>query len=128
MKTTYRIAGYTCIDRNNVWRIARNRKKIAIGGHKFDGYWFTRYDRHTFSGRRTLALSLSCCMRGIVDSYVRKIIMYQKCCGVHLLGINFGVVTQLTLAVYHGKYAIFSALFNDSAALSHSRMARKITH
>ena len=25
-------------------------KKVAIGGYKFGGYWFTRYDRHAFSG------------------------------------------------------------------------------
>ena len=47
----YHIAGY--IGGNNVWQIARKRKKIAIGG-----YWFTRYDRHAFSG------SL-CCWRNI---------------------------------------------------------------
>ena len=34
---TYRIAGYTCIG-GNVWRIARKRKKIAIGGYEFGGY------------------------------------------------------------------------------------------
>ena len=33
---TYRIAGY--IGRNNIRRIARKRKKIAIGGYKFGGY------------------------------------------------------------------------------------------
>ena len=32
----YRIAGYT--GGNNIWRIARKRKKIAIGGYKFRGY------------------------------------------------------------------------------------------
>ena len=32
----YRIAGY--IGGNNVWQIARKRKKIAIGGYKFGGY------------------------------------------------------------------------------------------
>ena len=32
----YRIAGY--IGGNNVWRIARKKKKIAIGGYKFGGY------------------------------------------------------------------------------------------
>ena len=32
----YRIAGY--IGGNNIWRIARKRKKIAIGGYKFGGY------------------------------------------------------------------------------------------
>ena len=32
----YRIAGY--IGRNNIWRIARKRKKIAFGGYKFGGY------------------------------------------------------------------------------------------
>ena len=34
--TIYRIAGN--IGGNNVWRIARKRKKIAIGGYKFGGY------------------------------------------------------------------------------------------
>ena len=34
--STYHIAGY--IGGNNVWRIARKRKKIAIGGYKFGGY------------------------------------------------------------------------------------------
>ena len=34
--TIYRIAGY--IGGNNVWRIARKRKNIAIGGYKFGGY------------------------------------------------------------------------------------------
>ena len=32
----YRIAGY--IGGNNVWQIARKRKKIAIGGYKSGGY------------------------------------------------------------------------------------------
>ena len=32
----YCIAKY--IDGNNIWRIARKRKKIAIGGYKFGGY------------------------------------------------------------------------------------------
>ena len=32
----YRIARY--IGGNNIWRIARKRKKIAIGGYKFGGY------------------------------------------------------------------------------------------
>ena len=32
----YRIAGY--IGGNNIWRIARKRKKIAIGRYKFGGY------------------------------------------------------------------------------------------
>ena len=32
----YRIAGY--IGGNNIWWIARKRKKIAIGGYKFGGY------------------------------------------------------------------------------------------
>ena len=32
----YRIAGY--IGGNNIWRIARKRKKIAIDGYKFGGY------------------------------------------------------------------------------------------
>ena len=41
----YHIAGY--IGRNNVWRIARKQKKIAIGRYKFGGYW---YDHHAFSG------------------------------------------------------------------------------
>ena len=34
--TKYCIAGY--IGGNNIWRIARKRKKIAIGGYKFGGY------------------------------------------------------------------------------------------
>ena len=33
------MAGY--IGGNNVWRIARKRNKIALGGYKFGGYWFT---------------------------------------------------------------------------------------
>ena len=33
---SYSIAGY--IGGNNIWRIARKRKKIAIGGYKFGGY------------------------------------------------------------------------------------------
>ena len=32
----YRIAGY--IGGNNIWWIARKRKKIAIGGYKFGGF------------------------------------------------------------------------------------------
>ena len=32
----YRIAGY--IGGNNIWRIARKRKKTAIGGYKFGSY------------------------------------------------------------------------------------------
>jgi hypothetical protein len=35
----YRRAGY--IGGNNVWLIARKRKKIAIGGYKFGGYGHT---------------------------------------------------------------------------------------
>ena len=34
--SSYRIAGY--IGGNNIWRIARKKKKIAIGGYKFGGY------------------------------------------------------------------------------------------
>ena len=30
--------------------LLEKRKKIAIGGYKFGGYWFTGYDRHAFSG------------------------------------------------------------------------------
>ena len=33
---TYCIAGY--IGGNNIWRIGRKRKKIAIGGYKFGSY------------------------------------------------------------------------------------------
>ena len=33
----YRVAEY--IGGNNVWRIARKRKKIAIVGYKFGSYW-----------------------------------------------------------------------------------------
>ena len=29
---------YRYIGGNNIWRIARKRKKIAIGGYKFGGY------------------------------------------------------------------------------------------
>jgi hypothetical protein len=35
-KYKYRIAGY--IGGNNIWRIARKRKKIAIARYKFGGY------------------------------------------------------------------------------------------
>jgi hypothetical protein len=30
--------------------LARKKKKIALGGYKFGGYQFTRYDHHTFTG------------------------------------------------------------------------------
>ena len=36
LSLVYRTAGY--IGGNDIWRIARKRKKIAIGGYKFGGY------------------------------------------------------------------------------------------